>query len=71
MSHTSTHTYALLELSQAAFNEIKEKMIKAKYADQVDFQDYTVSVDGRRITRTRTVIDMIGIAIAEPTDQTP
>lgn len=46
------NTYALLEISGLAFDEIKGKLIAAGYSDQ--FQE----VDGK------TVIDMHGIGLA-------
>jgi hypothetical protein len=47
-----THTYVILELSPAAFAEIKEKLTAAGY--QHTFQE----------DEGRTVIDMHGIAVA-------
>ncbi len=49
----STHTYAILEVSRAAYTEIKEKLEGAGYSDQ--FHD-----DG---DRDGVVIDMHGIAL--------
>lgn len=31
LRHTSTHTYVSLEISEAAYNEIKQKLIEADY----------------------------------------
>lgn len=36
MSHTSTHTHATLPVSQPVFDEIKEKLLKAGYGEQID-----------------------------------
>jgi hypothetical protein len=53
MSRTrTTHTYVILEISDAAFQEIKEKLEKAGY--QHAFHE----------DEGRTVIDMHGIAVA-------
>ena len=51
----STHTYAILEVSRAAYIEIKEKLEKAGYSDQ--FHD---DRDGDGV-----VIDMHGIALKD------
>lgn len=48
----STYTYALLEVSPAAYEEIKTKLEAAGYADQFHEQD-----DGK------VAIDMHGIAL--------
>ena len=53
MSLGGTYTYALLELSAAAYTEIKTKLEAAGYADQFDQED------------GRIIIDMHGIAVAE------
>ena len=50
MSHT--YTYALLELSPAAYREIRDKLQEAGYQEQFHAQD-----DGR------IAIDMHGIAV--------
>jgi hypothetical protein len=49
-----THTYAVLEISAAAFAEIKEKLERAGYEDQFH-QDREHGI----------VIDMHGIAVAK------
>jgi len=49
-----THTYVVLELSPAAFGEIKEKLEAAGYQHAFDEND------------GRTIIDMHGIAVATP-----
>ncbi|MGB6724500.1 MAG: hypothetical protein WBE74_01270 [Terracidiphilus sp.] len=51
----STHTYATLDVSHAAYIEIKEKLEKAGYSDQ--FHD---DQDGDGV-----VIDMHGIALKD------
>ena len=48
-----THTYALLEISGLAFEEIKGKLIAAGYSDQFE------EIDGK------TVIDMHGIGLVK------
>lgn len=48
----STHTYAVLELSEAAVKEIEAKLRAAGYEDQFHQED------------GRIVIDMHGIAVA-------
>lgn len=48
-----TYTYAILEVSRAAYQEIKQKLEAAGYSDQ--FHD-----NGGKL-----VIDMHGIAVAE------
>lgn len=53
MRHTTTHSYAILEVSPAAYDEIRRKLEAAGYADQFH------SDDGQE------VIDMHGIAIRE------
>lgn len=53
MTIRTTYTYAILEISHAAYCEIKEKLEKAGYSDQ--FHD-----DGNGV-----VIDMHGIAISD------
>lgn len=55
-----THTYALLEISPAAYEEIKTKLEAAGYADQFHDQD-----DGK------VAIDMHGIAVIEETITPP
>jgi hypothetical protein len=50
-----TYTYAILEISAAAYNEIRKKLEAAGYSDQFHEDD------------GREVIDMHGIAIAEET----
>jgi hypothetical protein len=49
-----THTYAILELSKASFEEIKTKLENAGYQDQI----HVNGEDGR------IVVDMHGIAVA-------
>lgn len=49
----STHTYAILEISYAAFEEIRASLAKAGYEHQ-----FTKDDDGRL------VIDMVGLALA-------
>jgi hypothetical protein len=34
MGHTSTHSYAMLAISPAAYREIREKLLAAGYGDQ-------------------------------------
>jgi hypothetical protein len=51
-----THTYAILELSKDAFDEIRSKLITAGYEDQFNEQDGP------------SVIDMHGIAVTEMRD---
>jgi hypothetical protein len=46
-----THTYAILEISKSAFDEIQEKMEAAEYQDQFSKDDGAP------------IIDMHGIAI--------
>lgn len=48
-----THTYVILELSSAAYQEIRKKLEAAGYSDQFHEDD------------GREVIDMHGIAVAE------
>lgn len=55
---TCTHTYAILKVSHAAYEEIKAKLESAGYQDQ--FHD---DRDGDGI-----VIDMHGIALADQGD---
>lgn len=52
MRHTVTHTYAVLPVSAAAYEEIKAKLEEAGYADQFH------ELSGRGV-----VIDMHGIAL--------
>jgi hypothetical protein len=52
-----TYTYAILEVSSAAYREIKQKLEAAGYEDQI--------IDD--LGGDRGVIDMHGIAIAEET----
>lgn len=54
MQIRQTHTYATLELSQAAFDEIATKLREAQY-------DHAFGVDDGRPT-----IDMQGIAVQPP-----
>lgn len=49
----ATHTFAILELSSAAYKEIEEKLKAAGYEDQF-------LTDGGKI-----VIDMHGIAVSQ------
>ncbi len=51
MAHTSTHTYAVLQISPAAYREIRTALAMAGYEDQ--FHDHR---DGE-------IIDMHGIAL--------
>lgn len=46
-----THTYAILQVSREAFDEIEGKLLEAGYEDQIHEEDGVV------------VIDMHGIAI--------
>ena len=48
----STYTYAILDLSPSAFEEIRSKLLAAGYGDQFHQE------------RGRAVIDMHGIAVA-------
>ena len=50
---THTYTYAILELSPAAFNEIKDKLEAAGYQEQFDVED------------GKYIIDMHGLAVKE------
>lgn len=50
----ATHTYAVLEISERAFDEIKEKLSKADYKHAFHEDD-----------ERGTVIDMHGIALAK------
>lgn len=43
-----THTYAILELSPAAYSEIREKLAAAGYSDQ--FQDDLIDMHGIAVT---------------------
>lgn len=43
--HTSTHTHALLEVSEATFKEVRDKLTAAGYGDQI-----SLDVGGRRVT---------------------
>jgi len=52
---THTHTYAILEISMKAYQEIKEKLEAAGYADQ--FHDRAEDLENP-------IIDMHGIAVA-------
>ena len=64
--HNSTHTYAILKISQAAYDEIKTKLAAAGYSDQFH--------DKEKSGRTFPVIDMHGIAVSpikEPADALP
>ncbi len=55
MIHTSTHNYAILRISPAAYDEIRAKLEATGYADQFD-----KDMDGE-------TIDMHGLALqAEP-----
>lgn len=54
-----TYTYAILEISSSAYNEIKEKLEKAGYQDQ--FHEDKGSV----------VIDMHGIALKSDSARKP
>lgn len=54
----TTHTYAMLELTQPAFDEIKAKLEKAGYQDQ-----FHNEIDGL-------FIDMHGIAVCGPDQET-
>lgn len=56
---TSTHTYVILELSRAAFDEIKTKMLHAGYHFAFDEQ------------KDKTIIDMHGIAVMEDDEIKP
>lgn len=58
----STHTYALLELSEAAYEEIRTKMEAAGY--QHAFHDNPDAPASPRI-------DMHGIAVVPEIDMTP
>ena len=51
MAHTCTHSYAVLEISPAAFEEIRRKLQAAGYQDQLHNR------------AGRLVIDMTGIAV--------
>jgi hypothetical protein len=51
--HLATHTFAVLDVSKAAYEEIKKKLEAAGY-------QHTFIQDGERI-----VIDLNGIALAE------
>lgn len=49
-----TYTYAILEVSQSAYDEIKSKLEEAEYQDQfIESRDHGL------------IIDMHGIAIAK------
>ena len=48
-----TYTYAILEVSREAYEEIKDKLFKAGYQDQFHEDE------------NRVVIDMHGIALAQ------
>lgn len=50
MTRTHTYTYAIMDVSESAYEEIRSKLIKAGYADQIDG-------DGN--------LDMRGIALAK------
>jgi hypothetical protein len=52
----STHTYAILELSKLAFEEIKKKLEEAGYQDQIN--------DEASSSEYPCIIDMHGIAVA-------
>ena len=54
---TCTHTYAILEVSSAAFHEIKEKLLAAGYEHAM--QAYSGKI----------FIDMHGLALREEEDQ--
>lgn len=41
---THTHTYAILEISRVAYEEIREKLEKAGYSDQ--FHDDVIDMHG-------------------------
>ena len=49
---SGTHTYAILEISQAAYDEIKAKIAEVEQEDRVHQHS------------DREVIDMIGIAVS-------
>lgn len=55
MGHTSTHTHALLEVSEVTFKEVRDKLAAAGYGDQI-----SLDVGGRRVT-----VDMSGLALVE------
>jgi hypothetical protein len=58
--HTHTRTYVILDLSAAAFDEIKAKLTAASYA-------HAFSQDAER----GLVIDMNGLAVAVEKDERP
>lgn len=58
-----SHTYAVLEVSQATYAEIRAKLVDAGY----DHALHTPAVSGE----DREVIDMHGIALKESTDVMP
>ena len=48
MSVRATHTYAILELSAAAYSEIRAKLAAAGYSDQ--FHDDVIDLQGLAVT---------------------
>ena len=57
MRHTARHTYAILKVSKALYDEIRQKLAEAGYQDQ--FYENGVGLE---------CIDMTGIAITPRKD---
>lgn len=66
----STHTYALLPVSQATYDEIREKLLAAGYDDYVT---RAVADEQERVTMQgiALVVDNKGLTSTTPTPKSP